>query len=163
MIQEKQGNVLDIPAGVIVHGCNSYGIMKSGIAKEIHERFPEAYQVYRNEFIECVDQGLPGLPLGSFTIYWVNENKIIVNAVTQEKFGRDPNVVYVDYQALGTAFESLVFGPISVLIGDVYRKHGIHFPLIGCGLANGDWNIVGPLIDEIVPNTIQKTLWRFPS
>jgi O-acetyl-ADP-ribose deacetylase (regulator of RNase III) len=161
MIQTKQGNVLDIEHGVIVHGCNSHGVMRSGIAKEVRERWPGAFEIYVKEYIESVNQGLTGLPLGGFTIYEVSPTKYIINAITQKNYGRDPNIVYLDYVALGEAFQDIANGPITNLIGDILLNHGLHFPLIGCGLANGKWDIVGPIIDRLVSDAVPKTLWMF--
>lgn len=159
MIHEIDGNVLDHPTGVIVHGCNSHGVMNSGIAKEVKARYPEAFQVYRKAYEAAIDAGLPGLPLGSLTIAAVGPGKIIVNAVTQEFYGREPGVTYVSYEALKTAFEA-INDPATGLRYEA-EEYGVHFPLIGCGLAQGKWEIVGPIIDEALDDDILKMLWIF--
>jgi len=159
MIIENSGNVLDVPHGVIVHGCNSHGIMRSGIAKEVVRRFPGAFQVYADEYNRCLAQGLPGLILGTFTVHWVTPTKAIVNAITQKDYGRDPNRIYVDYEALGKAF--LELSTLDKNLRTVGLMYGIHFPKIGCGLANGDWDIVKPLIDEVVSDDFKKHYWEF--
>lgn len=158
MIIERKGNCLDVPNGVLVHGCNSHGVMGSGIAKEVKARFPGAFKVYVDAYVEATNIGLPGLPLGTFTDYEITPTKVIVNAVTQQDYGREPGHVYVDYVALGQAFQRIADDPYLMSIMSI---HGIHFPLIGCGLANGDWNVVGALIDNIIPDHVEKTLWIF--
>lgn len=163
MIKKEIGNCLDIERGIIVHGCNSHGIMRSGIAAEVSRRWPEAYRVYRKSFEDsCKSQfhagdEYSGIPLGHITWAVVGENKIIVNAVTQKDFGRDPNVRYVDYDAIQDAFATIAIGGLF----DEAKKFGIHFPLIGCGLANGMWEIVEPLIEDAFSSypEIEKTLW----
>ena len=35
----KFGNILDAK-GIIMHGCNAQGVMGSGLAKDIRERWP---------------------------------------------------------------------------------------------------------------------------
>jgi O-acetyl-ADP-ribose deacetylase (regulator of RNase III) len=159
MIIEKQGNVLDVTHGVIVQGCNSHGIMASGLAKEVKARHPGAFKVYVNEYVKAINSGLPGLPLGSFTAFWVTPTKVIVNAITQQDYGREPGHLYVNYEALGEAFVRL--STTNKNIRNVGLMYGIHFPLIGCGLANGDWNIVEPLIDNCVADDFEKTLWVY--
>lgn len=148
MIYEKIGNIFDSEAGVIVHGCNSIGKMKSGIAKEVHERFEHVFNVYANSMRE----------MGSITYAYIGDNRILVNGITQKFYGRNPNVVYVDYDALRLVFRNIVQNSeLSALA----KTHGLHFPLIGCGLANGNWQIVQDIILEEVPEEIKKTLWIF--
>jgi O-acetyl-ADP-ribose deacetylase (regulator of RNase III) len=157
MINERQGNVLDIEEGIIVHGCNSHGVMGSGIAKEVRARFPHAYQVYTMAYAKAINEGLPGLPLGSVTWAKVGFNKWIVNAVTQKDYGRDPSVVYVNYQAMYDAFARI---QENIEDGDIDNL-GVHFPLIGCGLANGKWDKVSEIIELALGDSIEKTLWIF--
>lgn len=159
MIIEKSGNVLDVPHGVIVQGCNSHGVMGSGLAKEVKARHPGAFKVYADEHAKCISEGLPGLPIGSFTAFWVSPTKVIINAITQKDFGREPGRLYVDYEALGKAFINLT--TTDKKIRTVGLMYGVHFPLIGCGLANGDWNIVSELIDNCVDDNFQKNYWKF--
>lgn len=157
MIIEKIGNVLDIPHGVIVHGCNSHGVMGSGIAKKIRERHSEVFDVYYEEYTKGVIAGRPCLQLGSYTYCLISPTHVIVNAVTQQNFGRNPGIVYVDYDALALAFKMMTTSDSDIRkIGLMY---GIHFPLIGCGLANGEWDIVSSLIDQNVSDEFEKTVW----
>lgn len=159
MIINNSGNVLDVPHGVIVQGCNSHGVMGSGLAKEVKARHPGAFKVYVEEYVKCTNAGLPGLPLGSFTAFWVSPTKVIINAVTQQDYGREVGHVYVDYEALALAFHDIA--TMDANIRTVGLLYGIHFPKIGCGLANGDWNIVTGLIDKIVPDDFKKVYWEF--
>lgn len=45
MIQTKYGDLLS-SKGIIVHGVNSQGVMGSGVAKQIKDKWPEAYGSY---------------------------------------------------------------------------------------------------------------------
>ena len=61
----------------------------------------------------------------------------IVNAYTQFHFrGRGPKV---DYVALEKCFQR---------IADQFPGSRIGYPLIGAGLAGGDWNKIAPIIDS---------------
>lgn len=51
MIIYKQGNLLDSGCKVICHQVNCQGVMGSGIAKEIRNRFPTAYTEFRKSFL----------------------------------------------------------------------------------------------------------------
>ena len=147
MILEKIGDILSIGEGVIVHGCNAQGKMNSGIAKQVRKDYPEAYLIYMDNYRSG---------LGSISYYSASDKKIIVNGITQEFYGRDPSALYVSYDAMFTVFDN-------ILRDDFLRKnaerYGLNFPLIGCGLANGDWSIVREIIDQAIPESIKKTLW----
>lgn len=45
----KKGNVLDTTDRYIVHGCNSRKVMGSGVALAIRQKYPKAYEDYKNE------------------------------------------------------------------------------------------------------------------
>lgn len=155
MINVLEGNVLDIPFGIVVHGCNSHGVMGSGIAKEVKARFPGAFKVYSEEYACRVNKGCSGLELGSITVYDPPGTAlIIVNAVTQQDYGREPGHVYVDYDAMYTCFTKIKTIAIE-------KNMPVNFPLIGCGLANGDWNIVSAIIEDALGPDVEKILWNF--
>jgi O-acetyl-ADP-ribose deacetylase (regulator of RNase III) len=154
-IKEVKGNILNLKHGIIVQGCNSKGVMNSGFAKSVREMYPGVYRVYRNEFERN------GLFLGGVTYYHVPciddaQQLIIANAITQLKYGRDKDVVYVDYPAISTCFEN-----VAKLARE--RNLPVHFPLIGCGLAHGVWEEVAPRIEKALGPDIEKTLWIYES
>lgn len=144
-----EGSLLDATEGLIVHGCNAQGVMGSGVAAAVREMYPQAFRDYRAAYER---QG-HRLHLGQ--IIWTRistEPKLAVaNAITQEFYGRDPNRVYADYQAIETIFTKL---------GHYARQWQVpvHFPLIGAGLANGDWGIIEPIIEKALDG-VQHTLW----
>lgn len=135
MLKVIKGDLFTAKGGVIIHGVNCQGVMGSGVAKEIKERFPEAYEAYKKA--EKNDE----LFLGNFS-YWTKHTtsyiqetlsipiQHIVNLCSQKYYGRDSNSVYVDYDAVFHGLQSIVthFG--------LYEEY--HLPFIGAGLANGD-------------------------
>lgn len=145
MITCKVGNVLDIPNGIIVHGCNCQGVMGSGIAREIKERFPKVFDVYHKG----------PLRMGEIIPVMVTEKKWIVNAMTQFGFGHGKR--QVDYDAVANAFERTVeFAESLRLTGNDLP---ILFPKIGAGLGGGDWEIIAKIIDQTVPDSFDKVLY----
>lgn len=155
-MKQKTGNLLDIQEGIIVHGCNSQGVMGSGIAAAIRSKWPEVYTTYRSAFERHKSDTGQTLELGRVVWHTLSRDPkfTIANAITQEFYGRDPHVVYVSYEAIGKAFER---------IGNVAREHNlaVHYPLIGAGLANGDWNIISSIIEEKL-HGVEHTLWTLP-
>lgn len=47
----KEGNVFDSDADIICHQVNCQGVMGSGVAKEVRERYPEVYYAYWTDAI----------------------------------------------------------------------------------------------------------------
>lgn len=129
-----RGNLLDLTESgafdVAVHGCNCQHIMGAGIAKQIRERWPEAYDIDEVAF----RHGRRLLGSTSDTMARRRNHTFwIVNAYTQPRPGP-----CVDYAAIATAFL------------DVKENHGerrIAYPKIGAGLGGGDWSLIAKIID----------------
>lgn len=154
MIQVHIGNLLNVQRGVIVHGCNALGIMGSGVALAIHQRFPGVYAAYRSrtkagpwtlgEVQFVMVQAVAGRP-----------SLVVANAITQWNVARRAGEVVVDYEAISKAFRT---------VGEYARTHRlpVHFPLIGCGLAGGQWREVQPRIEQALPAEVPAHLWVLP-
>lgn len=132
----------DAEWNVVVHGCNAQGVMGSGVAKQIRDKYPAAFDVYRKEYEAA------GLPLGSFTVAPVeNDTKRIVNLVTQQYFGKDGKR-YINYEALYSGLSDirdLLVGPKSM-----GRNWTLAIPAwIGCGLAGGEPLIVQAMVEDL--------------
>ena len=147
-IETRYGDMLALKRGILVHGCNAKGAMGAGIALAIKRRYPSAFQVYREAYER------EGLVLGSITSVEPEPELIIVNAVTQDDWRHsDPAVVLADYGAIEAAFRAVR----SVALK---RDLPVHFPLIGCGLARGNWGEVAPRIERALGAEIKQFLWR---
>lgn len=128
-----KGDVLKSDERIIVHGCNCFNTMGSGIAKQIKKLFPNAYD--EDQKTQKGDR----TKLGRFSsALCADDSVVIVNAYTQYRYGRDK--VHVNYDALRTAMSR-----ICVDLPDV----PIAMPKIGCGLAGGDWEKVSEILEEV--------------
>jgi O-acetyl-ADP-ribose deacetylase (regulator of RNase III) len=148
-IERHVGNLLDVTTGIIVHGCNACGVMGAGVAKAVKDRYPGAYQLYRRMY-----EG-PGLTVGNIVPYEVptlapRPELLIVNAITQQDYGT--NRRQVDYEGLFRCFSQIP------QLAMAYQLRDVHFPLIGCGLAGGDWDIVEAIIESTLKG-LAKHLW----
>ena len=121
----------------IIHGCNCFCTMGSGIANQIRELWPQVYKE------DCLTKIGDKNKLGCYTYCQVRTKShkflVVFNAYTQYNYGRDK--VQADYDAIRKVFHSL--SESGYLTG-----MRIGLPKIGCGLAGGDWNIVEPIIEE---------------
>lgn len=149
MIHEHIGNLFERYSTVsappdamhlIVHGCNAQGRMGSGFAKELRERFPEAYNAYNDVYQE------KGLKLGDVVYYDDYQNLCIANAITQENYGYDGKK-YVSYDAIDKIFVDMNFW-----IGHTGMHFHVHFPKIGADLGGGNWNVIKEIIDARLIN-----------
>ena len=148
-IERHVGNLLDVTTGVLVHGCNARGVMGAGVAKAVKARYPGAYAAYHHAYEEC------GLSVGQVIAYPVPNGNgslelVIANAIIQDGYGTDRR--QVDYAGVERAF---------VQVEHIARTFGfqdVHFPLIGCGLAGGDWRVIEPIIRRTL-HGLRKHLW----
>lgn len=131
---------------VIVHGCNCFCAMGAGIAKAIKSEFPEAYAA------DLETQKGDKDKLGNFSIATVSRNGheiTIVNAYSQFDWRGNGNKA--DYEAIKSIFS---------LIKKKYSGKKIGYPLIGAGLAGGNWEIISQIIEKALINE-NHTLVQF--
>jgi len=121
----------------IIHGCNCFNTMGAGVAKAIRWAFPQAYRVDQRS-----KKG-DSRKLGTVSSALVEASEAgddlrVINAYTQFRYGRGGQ--HVDYEAVRSCFS---------IIREQYAVPGsiTAYPLIGCGLAGGDWNIISDIID----------------
>lgn len=146
----KIGNLLaSVHEGHMVHGCNAQGVMGSGYARSLKEMYPGAFAAYRQDYED------EGLELGTAYPYMPSNKLVIWNAITQEYYGKPGR--NCSYDAIETCFTDI---NTAILSFDEVVKE-IHIPMIGCGLANGSWNIVSAIIEDTC--TVPVTLWILPT
>lgn len=136
MIIIKKGNVFDSGANVIAHGCNCVGGYGAGIAYEVAQRYPKAKESYLTKY-----RSDDGWKLGDVQLVNVAENSYIANCATQFHF-MPRNVIHADYPAINSVFKKL-YNHCKA------NNLSIAIPLIGAGLAGGDWNIIYGIIKDI--------------
>jgi O-acetyl-ADP-ribose deacetylase (regulator of RNase III) len=133
---EYQGDLLQSDCNVIIHCCNCFNRMGSGIAKAIAEKWPEARA--------ADDKTVPGDrdKLGTFTKAELQE-VVIFNLYGQYRYGTDSRKV--EYDALEKGLTSIK--EFLDQNGMAFYKVGTY--RLGCGLAGGDWDEVKPIIERV--------------
>ncbi len=161
-MRQTSGDLIDFSArglfDVMVHGCNCFCAMGKGLALQVKEAFPEAYEADREGLLSGVfhvpDEGwrthrLPGNGLkgsrdrlGRCTAAKVRipQERVltIVNAYSQFSY-RGPEG-QTDYRALEHCLRWVAL---------TYSGKRIGLPRIGAGLGGGDWLIIESLIEDI--------------
>lgn len=154
LIIYKTGDLLAAEEPAIVHGCNAKGVMGKGVAKLIRERYPTAYEAYREAHQKV------GLKLGQ-TIWVPCDPHIVINAITQDDYRRNPygSSKHADYDAIRAAFHEINGLAKNSGFGSI---DSIALPLIGAGLAGGEWRIIAEIIEEEC-KTVQPVVYLLGS
>lgn len=137
MLKRIKGDLLALAErgkfDMIVHGCNCKNTMGSGIAKQIKDKYPEAYRA-DTKYSENV---LSYEKLGNFSRARVGSFSII-NAYTQHEYlprGQDH-------------FEYASFAVILQKLAHYWGNYDFGFPYIGMGLAGGDPDRIISILEE---------------
>jgi len=116
---------------VIAHGCNCWCTFGAGIALNVKNTYPRAYDADTATAYGDSDK------LGTYTM-WENDDITILNLYTQWNY-KGSNGVKADYDAIRNCM---------ILIKEDFGGKKIGLPLIGAGLAGGDWDIISKIIEE---------------
>lgn len=146
MINELHGNVLDAP-GIIIHGVNCMGTMGAGVALQVRQRWPEAYEEYQ---AHCRRQPLMSDLLGTILHSLLPDGRILIHAFTQQRYGRTASA---SYDAIDSCFEK------ACGLLDPIKRSTIGFPLIGCGHGKLHYPVVREIIDHRIPDMYTKNLY----
>ena len=118
---------------VMAHGCNCFCAMGAGIAKRVREEFPKAWEADQTTERGDINK------LGNYTFAdyrWNNKFAFrVINAYTQ--YGHNPAEKPFDYEAFILCMRKINFNHKGMSIG---------LPLIGAGLAGGDWTKIKEII-----------------
>ena len=154
-IQYVKGDALSFGEGILINQVNAQGKYASGIAKQIKEKYPIAYDVYINKYRE---QG-NCLFLGQSISTMIDDNRLVSHLVAQENYGYGGHQ-YTSYSAIEISLQNLI-KRYNLGFFDDSLKPIIHSPLIGCGLGGGDWNIVSEIISRVTPSNFEFFVWQF--
>lgn len=140
----KTGSILEASEPYIIHGCNAQGKMGSGVAKVLMDEYPDVKKRYLAAHARATEQGERFL--GTLHIGVETQNYTVFNAITQEFYGYDGRK-YVSYGAI-----ELCMSELDKAMRTIEAKTGkmphVAMPLIGCGLAGGDWSVVSHIIER---------------
>jgi O-acetyl-ADP-ribose deacetylase (regulator of RNase III) len=164
----KNGDIYKAPESFTIQGCNAQGVMGSGVAKLWRDHDENIFTVYRKTYEE------KGLKVGDIVpvatkhpVTGELEGLIVINAITQEFYGRDDSRRYASYDGIQKAFfeaDQMVFA-YSGLMASSGRPMGdkprVSIPQIGAGLANGRWPIIAAIIETTVEH-FQPVVYLLP-
>lgn len=126
MIINKDINIFEAPVQGIIHQANCHTTMGSGIAKQIRERYPEAYEV------DCRTTRGDITKLGSFSWVKAKDGKHIYNCYSQFRYGREQR--HTDYEAVYTGLSRIEEHAKSMGLTSLALPYKM-----GCALGGGSW------------------------
>lgn len=129
---------------VIAHGCNCYCTFGAGIALGVKRKWPRAYDADRATAYGDSNK------LGTYSSWISPEGLVILNLYTQWRYGNGER--NADYDAIRSCMKS---------IKEDYPGKKIGLPLIGSGLAKGDWVTISKIIeDELHGEDVTIVVWE---
>lgn len=173
-VKHIKGNLLDFPSycktnrneyvgiNVIAHSCNCQNVMGAGIAKQIKDRFPQAFEADRERWDnEYNDGGHWRSQIGDYSKaeieskFLPNNKGRIYNLYTQSGYSTSKREVNYEYfwRAMKAMQEDLLF-----IQHETGEQQVLGLPYgISCGLAGGNWEIIKAMIEDIFLNSLIKT------
>ena len=138
MIKHIKCDIFESGADVICHQVNCQGVMGSGIAKQVRNKYPEIYKAYIKLCDTCKTK--KSLLLGTAHLVIKDDGKYIANLFAQENYGYNKKC-YTDYNALKECLINIKNFSSGKVVAIPY--------LMGCYRGGGDWNIVYKMIEDI--------------
>ena len=160
------GNLLDFPThcetdpdkyvGInnIAHSCNCQNVMGAGIAKQIKDRYPQAFEADTERWgNEYNDGGNWRCQIGDYSkavieTQWTHlPHATIYNLYTQSGYSTKSRQVNYEYfwKAMKAMQEDLLF-----IQHETGEQQVLGLPYgISCGLAGGNWKIIKAIMEDI--------------
>lgn len=146
MITYKKDDLFADKHQFIVHGCNAQGVMGSGFALLIKQRYPAAFEKYRSW---CASRTYD-TRMGHVVPFTV-DGTTILNCITQEYYGSEKDKRYVSYDAVDDCMkyinDSLVW---KTALGPWIKMTDVTLamPMIGAGRGGGKWEVIEQIINH---------------
>lgn len=151
VIKFIKGNLLDAQTDVIAHQVNCQGVMGSGVAKQIKEKWPNVFEEYKKYCYDIWSHQV----LGSCLLVDINDNQHVANLFGQARYGRDGKR-YTNYESLYESLERLVTQMIDI------NKKSVAFPYkMSSDRGGADWNVVLAMIESVFRDTdVTIEIWQ---
>jgi hypothetical protein len=144
----------EVTKGVILQQVNAQGVMGSGFAKAIRDKWPAVWDEYHQWCLPNPTAAESAAMLGKTLLVEVEDGLFVANIVGQNRFyrqGEPRGTRFTSYDAVDKALTDLA----EVLQG---LPVSLHFPLLGSDRGGGHW----PVVKEIIKHRLsgfELTLW----
>lgn len=154
----KIGNMLEeIKRGVIIQQVNAQGVMGSGIALAIRQKWPVVWDEYHEVFTPNPSEAESRRRLGMVLHVEVGPDLWVTNIVGQQFYGRhEPRGAprYTSYDAVDEAL---------IKVAQFYQGTGLslNYPLLGSDRGGAHWPVIKALINHRLAG-FEHSLWLLP-
>lgn len=125
---------------IITHVVNNVPAWGAGFVMAVSKRYPVDRSLYM-DWVRGWGPFTEPAVFGGILPLEHDDGVTDVLLLAQNNIGRMRDGIPLDYDALASALAKLAeYGP----------DQPIHMPRIGCGLAGGTWDRVGPMVDDIL-------------
>lgn len=160
-----EGNLLECPHKYICHQVNCVSSYAAGIARCIFDQFPYSDIYSHREKCGRDELPLPGEEPGNIIVKGNGKDeRFVINMLAQFYPGAPK---YIDSPKDGFIARQNYFKRCLSKIEDIIDLDSVAFPYkIGCGIADGNWNIYEKLIDDFAKNMkyrdVQTFIYKLP-
>lgn len=150
-IKYFDGNVLTSTAPIIMHQVNCKGVMNSGVAKAIKEKWPHVFDEYRKFHSALTTEVL----LGTTQFVSIGNGRYIANLFAQERYGYN-GVKYTSYDAIDKCLKSVARNCEN---GEIER---VAMPYkMSSDRGGADWEVILALVQSAFRDTdITVEIWK---
>jgi O-acetyl-ADP-ribose deacetylase (regulator of RNase III) len=143
---------------VILHGCNCFNTQRSGLAPQMVKHFrTNEFRMeggkYKGDInkLGTIDYMAFTQPVGTNEFDFSEMDLTVVNAYTQYSFGTDRQ--HLDYDALRLCLRK---------VNHIFKGKKVGLPLLGAGLAGGDWTLIKKIIQEELTDVVATVVIYSP-
>ena len=153
MITEIEGDLIKLALegkfDAIAHGCNCQCAQKSGIAKQIKETFCTDLYAFEDSSYKG-DRRKLGAIQHQYQNISPDKKMLVFNFYTQYNFKTEKDPAPFNYGAFWACLQAY---------RRLFSRHHLGIPMIGAGLAGGDWNRIREIIEEF--NDLDITIVKY--
>lgn len=141
---------------IVAHVCNDLGRWGRGFVLALSKRWRESEAGFR-AWHRNDPQGTPPFELGQVQFIAVEPDLWVANMIGQHGIVPKKGVPPVRYEAIRSALR---------IVSQFAKEHNasVHMPRIGCGVAGGNWDIVGPIVQQTLADAgVDVFVYDLPS
>ena len=150
-IKYFDGDILTSTAPIIMHQVNCKGVMNSGVAKAIKEKWPVVF----DEYLRFYQYLTTDVLLGITQFVKVGTDRYVANLFAQEKYGYD-GIRYTSYDAIDKCLKSVARNAENGEINRVAMPYKM-----SSDRGGADWDVILALVNSAFKDTdITIEIWK---
>lgn len=171
MISIIEGNIFDSKANFIVHQVNCLGVMGSGIARQVEERFPHVGSEYRKYLRNCKKNGISALGTAQYVPVEVWALPLVDTMKNNNVTDYDTNYQYIvnlfGQDTIGEGLQTDLKAVKKALsdVRDKARNIGATVAIpwkMSSNRGGANWENIYTIIKKIFENSgIDVEIWRY--